>query len=206
MSKGAYIGVDGVARKVKKMYIGVDGVARKVKKGYIGVNGIARLFYSSGSGVFVTRPAAAMTSNDSQGCIASASSTYSGYPAYKAFDKSIETRNSWAAQNGVLSAWIQLQMDVALENIIVTITNRDSDWIDDPDTGTIQGSNDGESWVDLCTFEGRDNATSGHSTVHECNNSTAYCYVRINVSRTNGGEGYVAVGDISIMGELPETD
>ena len=33
MAKGAYVGVDGVARKVKKIYTGVDNVARKVKKG-----------------------------------------------------------------------------------------------------------------------------------------------------------------------------
>lgn len=49
MSKAAYMGVGGTARKVKKMYIGVNGVARKVKKAYIGVGGVARLFYSSGS-------------------------------------------------------------------------------------------------------------------------------------------------------------
>lgn len=36
MSRAIYIGVDGVARKVKKMYIGVDGVAREIKKAYIG--------------------------------------------------------------------------------------------------------------------------------------------------------------------------
>ena len=43
---GFYIGVDGIARKVKGAYIGVDGVARKIKKGYIGdENGIARLCY-----------------------------------------------------------------------------------------------------------------------------------------------------------------
>ena len=47
MAKGSYIGVNSVARKVKKCYIGVDGVARKVKKAYIGVNGVARLFYNS---------------------------------------------------------------------------------------------------------------------------------------------------------------
>ena len=29
------------------MYVGVDGVAKQVKKGYIGVNGIAKLFYAS---------------------------------------------------------------------------------------------------------------------------------------------------------------
>lgn len=48
MAKASYIGVDGIARKIKKMYVGVDGVARKVKKAYIGVAGVARLFYSSG--------------------------------------------------------------------------------------------------------------------------------------------------------------
>lgn len=47
MAKEIYVGVDGIARKVKKAYVGVDGVARKIKKGYIGVNNVARLFYSS---------------------------------------------------------------------------------------------------------------------------------------------------------------
>ena len=32
MSKNVYIGIGGVARKVKNIYIGVGGVARKVKK------------------------------------------------------------------------------------------------------------------------------------------------------------------------------
>jgi hypothetical protein len=48
MAKGAYIGVDGKARKVKKMYIGVDGVARKIKKAYIGVGGVARPCFTGG--------------------------------------------------------------------------------------------------------------------------------------------------------------
>lgn len=47
MAKAVYLGVAGVARKVKKMYIGVNGVARKVKKAYIGVGGVARQFLSS---------------------------------------------------------------------------------------------------------------------------------------------------------------
>ena len=47
MANGAYVGVNSVAKKVKKCYIGVDGVARKVKKAYIGVNGVARLFWQA---------------------------------------------------------------------------------------------------------------------------------------------------------------
>lgn len=46
MAKGAYIGVNGVARKIKKGYVGVDGVARKIKKAYIGIGGVARLCWS----------------------------------------------------------------------------------------------------------------------------------------------------------------
>lgn len=47
MARGAYVGINNVARKVRKMYVGVGGVARKVKKGYIGIGGVARLFYRS---------------------------------------------------------------------------------------------------------------------------------------------------------------
>ena len=47
MSKAVYVGVDGVAHKVRKMYVGVDGVARKIKKAYVGVGGVARLFYTA---------------------------------------------------------------------------------------------------------------------------------------------------------------
>lgn len=48
MTKAIYIGVAGVARKVKTPYIGVDDKSRKVKAGYIGVNGVARRFYAGG--------------------------------------------------------------------------------------------------------------------------------------------------------------
>ena len=46
MSKKAYIGIDGIARKINKMYIGVDGVARRIKKAYIGIGGVARPYWS----------------------------------------------------------------------------------------------------------------------------------------------------------------
>ena len=48
MAKGAYIGVDNVAHKIKKGYIGVDGVARKIKKAYIGIGGVARPCWGGG--------------------------------------------------------------------------------------------------------------------------------------------------------------
>lgn len=48
MASKAYIGVNGVARKIKKGYIGVNGVARKIIKAYIGVGGVARPCWSGG--------------------------------------------------------------------------------------------------------------------------------------------------------------
>ena len=48
MTKKAYIGVNGIARKIKKGYVGIDNIARKIKKAYIGVGGIARPFWSGG--------------------------------------------------------------------------------------------------------------------------------------------------------------
>lgn len=47
MSKEFYIGINNIARKIKKAYIGVDGEARKIKKIYIGVDSVAQLFYES---------------------------------------------------------------------------------------------------------------------------------------------------------------
>lgn len=48
MAKGAYIGVNGIARKIKGGYIGIDGVAKKIKKAYIGVGGVARPCWGGG--------------------------------------------------------------------------------------------------------------------------------------------------------------
>ena len=48
MAKRAYIGVNGVARKIKKGYLGIDGVARRIRKAYIGIGGVARPCWGSG--------------------------------------------------------------------------------------------------------------------------------------------------------------
>ena len=47
MSTGAYIGLNGSAKKIKNIYLGVGNVAKKVKKAYIGVGGSAKLWWKS---------------------------------------------------------------------------------------------------------------------------------------------------------------
>lgn len=41
---GEYMGVNGVARKVKAQAVGISGIARKVAKGFVGVANVARKF------------------------------------------------------------------------------------------------------------------------------------------------------------------
>ena len=45
MAKGAYVGVNGTAHKIKNMYVGVNNVPHKVVKGYVGVNGVPKQFW-----------------------------------------------------------------------------------------------------------------------------------------------------------------
>lgn len=71
MAKGIYVGVNGVARKVKAQYVGVSGVARKVTKGYVGVGGVARnvftgrpeFFTAALTASFTTRTGGSYSSN-----------------------------------------------------------------------------------------------------------------------------------------------
>lgn len=152
--------------------------------------------------VEIIRPAAAMTSASSQGCVASASTeNSSSYAAWKAFNKSNSDAYGWASKEIDSNKWIQLKMDVALKNITVTIRNRSgaASLVNGIVSGTIMGSNDGSTWTTLCTISGRDGATIGKSSTHECNNQTAYSYVRIKVTSSTNNS-YVAVGEIEIKG------
>ena len=130
-------------------------------------------------------PTEAMTSNNSQNCIASASSTYSSsYPIWRAFDKNTTTV-PWASSSSEKDTWIQLQMPRILYDITIKITNRNdrADNIRGPIAGTILGSNDGLNFTQIGSFSGRDGSTRAASSTIVCNNSTTgYSYVKIAMS------------------------
>ena len=159
---------------------------------------------AEGTPITVTRPQGAMTSNSSLSCVASASSTYSSsYPAWRAFDASAAT--SWASSASESAPWIQLKMDVALTNIQVSVYSRSqnaSAGNHNPTAGTVQGSNDGSSWVQIGSYSGWTAKNDGTllGTI-ACNNETAYKYVRLNIT-SRAGSDYAAVGYISIKGEI----
>lgn len=157
--------------------------------------------YDADAPIVLQRPVAAMTSNNSGGCIVTASTVYSSsYPVWKAFDYKLST--SWACSTSDTAPWIQIQVDVAMKNIAVKIFARNSDYIQNPLAGNIQGSNDGSVWETIGSFSGWDSTATGKllGTV-ECNNATAYQYVRINITSHGGSQNYVAIGYITVNGE-----
>lgn len=115
MAKAMHIGVNGIARKTKKIYIGVDNVARKVKAAYIGVNGVAHKFYS-GSPVtysfalqgFPLDPASTNTTVSPQAVISSWSA---GFKDNGDILLSIYTKNGIPLMDAAPSARVKLTFD-----------------------------------------------------------------------------------------------
>lgn len=98
MAKGMYVGVGGIAKKVKKMYVGgSDGIARKVRKGYIGVGGVARPFFTGGELAYYGTATAlsvavvdgAAASNDSYAIFAGGSSSDGVSSSVTAYNKNL---------------------------------------------------------------------------------------------------------------------
>lgn len=52
MAKAAYIGIEGLARKVKAGYLGQEDICRKIKAAYVGIGGVARPCWAEGGPVY----------------------------------------------------------------------------------------------------------------------------------------------------------
>ncbi len=156
---------------------------------------------NTSAAALLQRPYGSMSSNSSQSCMASASSAYSSnYPAWRAFDNNLES--AWASQSSDASPWIQLEMDVALKNIVVRIYARKSAPVNHPTAGTILGSSDGSAWTAIGGFSGWKEAPSnGLLGEVACSNAAPYRYVRVRVTGRADEDSYVAIGNIKIIGE-----
>lgn len=153
---------------------------------------------------YVTYPAAAMTSNSSQSCVASASSVYSSsFPVYYAFD--YERELAWAAESDDAAPWIQLQLPQALRKISVKVYSWDTTnkYKGDPVSGTLMGSADGVGWTQIGSYSGWSEGTDGLLGEIVCDNTEAYSYVRLNIASYTSGAAYAAVGYMTVTGGIP---
>lgn len=87
MAGSAFLGIDGKARKIKRLYFGADNKARPVKKAYIGIGGKARPFFSSGPIEYfgtTPEPTGLYDSFSSSAKLSIAASTVEGYALFAA--------------------------------------------------------------------------------------------------------------------------
>lgn len=150
-----------------------------------------------------------LASNNDQGCVASASSTFSAdNQAFKAFNGIITGTNSWWASAGAdTDRWVQVEMPYALKNMVVTLTDREDvsgDHRRANTAGAFLGSNDGSDWVQLFSFTDRNpNFVNNFATTYQLNNATAYKYLRYAPAAGSYSSDFASsVADIRIEGEV----
>ena len=150
-----------------------------------------------------------LAADSNQGCVASASSTFSAdNQAFKAFNGIITGTNSWWASAGAdTDRWVQVEMPYALKNMVVTLTDREDvsgDHRRANTAGAFLGSNDGAGWTELFSFTDRNpDFVNGFATTYQLNNATAYKYLRYAPAAGSYSSGFAtSVADIRIEGEV----
>lgn len=152
----------------------------------------------------VQRPAAGMTANSSQGCVASASGIIgTGYEAWRGFD--YKETDAWVSSKNSNTMWLQLSMDVALTDITVSVYARQTQYPTSPVAGEVLARNsDSDSWTKIGSFSGWNGKQNGGlcGTI-ACGNEAAYKQVRLNITERAANTTSVAVGYMKITGYMP---
>lgn len=123
-----------------------------------------------------------MTSNTAPSGTASASTTFTGYDAFKAMDQ--DSATYWSTATATPTGWIAYEWAAAKKINKYTIKGRADASDGSPKNWTFEGWN-GSAWVVLDT---RSNITwtNGEKKTFTCSNETSYTKYRINVTANNG--------------------
>lgn len=123
-----------------------------------------------------------MTSNTAPSGVASASTTFTGYDAFKAMDQ--DSATYWSTATATPTGWIAYEWAAAKKINKYTIKGRADASDGSPKNWTFEGWN-GSAWVVLDT---RTNITwtNGEKKTFSCSNETSYTKYRINVTANNG--------------------
>ena len=129
---------------------------------------------------------------ESSGPIASANTSASTYPAYKAFD---DVSSSWLS-SATTTGWLTLDLG---QNVAKTIRQYSIDMTGAnksyaPKNFTFQGSNDGIAWTTLDTRTNEISWSNNEVRNYAFDNNTAYRHYRINVTDSNGSS--VNIGEL----------
>lgn len=142
-----------------------------------------------------------MTSEDSYGLLTCDSVALPNY-VYSAFDNTMGTQ--WLNQD-YNSGWIQWQLPQPLKLQSFQIYGT-GDPLQTPTTIEVLGSNNGESWVTLTTYENQETVNWDSYFEVPVNAEQGYTYIRWNFPVGNmGSTTGVGIGEIRITGQMYET-
>jgi hypothetical protein len=166
-------------------------------------------------------PAWETNSNSYQGYEISVSSHWGNakdYPAYPAFDKkeigihggsepegwycssnSFPTQVSSEVSGYTGNAWIQVKLPFAkiVKSFLVRNNHTSEGLRTFPITFSLQGSNDGSSFVTLYTASEQSYTAEYEAKRFSISNNTAYLYYRLNITKSKNN--YVGIGEFEIF-------
>lgn len=147
-----------------------------------------------------------MSSNSQDGYIASAKSSYdSSYQPWKAFNRSNNSDSDcWACgdadrtdSNKECDVWMQIQLPTAqVFNTLNIVARTGSNYTQAPSSFVFKGSNDGETWTSLLTVT---DEPAYREQSWSINNTTAYAYYRIDITKTNYANTHVSIGELNLV-------
>ncbi|MGO4730232.1 hypothetical protein [Paenibacillus sp. 2KB_22] len=138
----------------------------------------------------------AMTSNTSPSGVVDASSTYTTFYPWRAFDRIVD-QNGWVSASGVLVGWLSYEFPQAKVISAYSIKSGTTPVNRPPKTWTFEGWN-GSEWIVLDARINEPNFTLEEYRLYGFKNKVAYKKYRINVTANQGAGDFLAIGDLGM--------
>lgn len=152
-----------------------------------------------------------MSSNSQNGYVASAISQIYDYAPWKAFDRTATAESDcWLSSTdqasdseGYTNGWIQIKLPEAKVANNVNFVCRNGPNLDTSKTSarnwTLKGSNDGANWTTLLTVTDQIPESIAQSFSYSFENTTAYLYYKVDVTRVGYGGAKIAIGQLNLI-------
>ncbi|WP_340026895.1 hypothetical protein MHB71_15835 [Paenibacillus sp. FSL H7-0940] len=138
----------------------------------------------------------AMTSNTTPSGVVDASSTYTTFYPWRAFDRIVDP-NGWVAASGILLGWLSYEFPQAKLITAYSIKSGTTPVNRPPKTWTFEGW-EGTKWVILDTRINEPNFTGEEFRLYGFKNKVGFKKYRINVTANQGAGDFLAIGDFGM--------
>ncbi|WP_340016438.1 discoidin domain-containing protein [Paenibacillus sp. FSL K6-1318] len=137
-----------------------------------------------------------MTSNTSPSGVAEASSTFSTFYPWRAFDRIVD-QNGWVSASGVLVGWLSYEFPSTVTITGYSIKSGTTPANRLPKNWTFEGW-DGVKWIVLDSRVNEPNFAAEEFRFYGSKNKIAYKKYRINVTANQGAGDFLSIGDLGM--------